>query len=55
MYIGKWINIETIAKLKYYKAVPFTGLDSSEMWYQMNAINNRLNLNDAGRPVTILH
>ena len=53
MYVRKWINIEGIAKLEYCKAVPFAGLDWSEMRDQMNATNDGLDLNNTGRPLPI--
>jgi len=55
LYVRKWINIEGIAKLKYCKAVPFVGLDWSEMRDQMNATNDGLDSNNTGRPLPILY
>ena len=40
MYIGKGIDIEGIAELKYCKTVPFLGHHWSKVWDQMDATNN---------------
>ena len=55
MYISKGINIKCIAEFEHCKAIPILGHNWPKLWDQMNAMNNGLSSNDAGRPVSILH
>ena len=54
MYIRKGIDKEIITEIKYRKAVPFPRHSWSKLWDQMDALNDRIDLNDAGGPVTVL-